>query len=128
MKLAVFNPLRNMRVVLALMGAWSRADCCDVDGSALVVSFLKPAGVADVRHAWIYEYCTGNIYGKQVEANVWKDKVHSDRTSHEFGFIEVETTHSLYYNPAKSMHVESDQAVNPKTGKDLHGKLTGARD
>ena len=61
-------------------------------------------------HAWLYEYCTGNIYGKQVGAKVWRDKVHSDLTSHEFDFIEVENTHTLYYNPVKdivfSMHVD----------------------
>jgi len=80
-------------------------------------------------HAWIYEYCTGNIYGKQVGAKVWKDKVHSDLTSPEFGFIEVENTHSLYYNPAKdivlSMHVDDPLIrTNSKEGQEwMHSML-----
>ena len=41
-------------------------------------------------HKWVYKQCTGNIYGKQVGAKVWKDKVHSDVTSPELGFIEVQ--------------------------------------
>ena len=61
-------------------------------------------------HKWIYEKCTGNIYGKQVGAKVWKDKVHSDLTSAAFGFTEIRNTHSLYYNPTRdiilSMHVD----------------------
>ena len=48
-------------------------------------------------HKWIYERCTGNIYGKEVGANVWKDKVHSDLTSAAFNFTEIRNTHSLYY-------------------------------
>ena len=63
-------------------------------------------------HKWIYERCTGNVrfYGKQVEAKVWKYKVHIDLTSTAFGFTEIRNTHTLYYNPARdiilSMHVD----------------------
>ena len=60
---------------------------------------------------WVYKMCTGNIYGKQVGAKVWKDKVHSDLTSADFGFIEIQNTHSLYYHPVRdiklSMHVDN---------------------
>ena len=64
---------------------------------------------------WVYEMCTGNIYGKQVGAKVWKDKVHKDLTSADFGFIEIQNTHSLYYHPARdiklSMHVDDPLVV-----------------
>lgn len=80
-------------------------------------------------HKWVYEQCTGNIYGKQVGAKVWKDKVHSDLTSPELGFIEVQNTHSLYYNSTRqiilSMHVD-DPLIRTRTQADqdwIHSML-----